>query len=582
MTRPGGRAKRPDLPMLTSLQSLLLERAARSPDAPALAWYDTREVVEWQSYSSLHGDAQAIADRLRALGLRRGEVCVIVLPSSEPSARVLLAAFHAGAIPLLVAPPTLQHFNSDLAAILFRTIERSSARLVVYGEALGDSEVEWSRLERKARFVPVDRLLGPPAAARPSTVPRSRGATGMAAMQLTSGTTTMPRIGMWDHRAVAAALQGMASAMRLSADDVCFNWTPLYHDMGLVNNFLLCLTRGVPLVMMKPQDFVRRPVLWLRGLHAAGATITWSPNFGFSLAAERVAERDLKGIRLDHVRTFWNAAERVHLDSIRKFEHRFAKIGVRPGSVKTNFGCVENVGGATFSDLDAAVTVEHLDRDQLHQGGVAIKVAAGGVPIVSVGRPYPGMKCFVLGRHGRQLPDGHVGEIAFLTPSRMLGYRSDARATRRALFGKYLRTGDLGYLRDGELFWVGRVRERITVRGKKLDPSDFESLLFEIGGLRTGCFAAFGVDDDKLGTQRIVVVAEVKEPLERRPEDVRGEIIERTYRELDVSVSEVVLVRGGALAKTSSGKRRHRRFRELYLDGTLARFAIQMAGRARR
>jgi acyl-CoA synthetase (AMP-forming)/AMP-acid ligase II len=152
----------------------------------------------------------------------------------------------------------------------------------------------------------------------------------------------------------------------------------------------------------------------------------------------------------------------------------------------------------------------------------------------------------------------------------MLGYLGDAEATRRALYGDWLRTGDLGYLHNGSLFWVGRVRERITVRGKKIDPSEFEPILFAISGLRAGCFAAFGVDERDQGTQRIVVVAEVREPLERDPKAISTEIREQSFRKLDVAVSEVVLVAPGTLAKTSSGKRRHRHFRRLYLENKLA------------
>lgn len=569
--------------MPTSLQQLFAERLQRDPDRRALAWYDARGVVEWQTFAQVHRTATHVAARLREDGLRRGDVCVITLPSSEPSSTVLLAALLAGALPLLVAPPTLQRFNSDLAKILFRTIEKTRARLVVYGEALEESDADWSGLERHTRFVAIDDVLRERDGGA-DHLPRIRpAADSTAALQLTSGTTTLPRVAVWSQRAVIAALDGMAVAMRLAADDVCFNWTPLYHDMGLVNNFLLCLTRGVPLVMMKPQDFVRRPSLWLRGLHDSGATVTWSPNFGFALAAERIADRDIKGVSLARVRTFWNAAERVHLDTIRSFEARFARHGLRANAVKTNFGCVENVGGATFGDVDGPVQVEYVDLGALHGRGVA-EPATPGAPslaIVGVGRPNPGMKCVALATNRRPLGDGKVGELAFLTPSRMTGYLGDAPATRRALAGPYLRTGDLGYLRDGEVFWVGRLRERITVRGRKIDPSDLESVLGEIRGLRAGCFAAFGVDDPRSGTERIVVVAEAREPLERGADDIRADILERVYRRLDLHISEVLLVHGGALSKTSSGKRRHRRFRELYLAKALTPFLIAPPLRSR-
>jgi acyl-CoA synthetase (AMP-forming)/AMP-acid ligase II len=164
----------------------------------------------------------------------------------------------------------------------------------------------------------------------------------------------------------------------------------------------------------------------------------------------------------------------------------------------------------------------------------------------------------------------------------MVGYLGDARATRRAVYGKLLRTGDLGYMRDGELFWVGRVRERITVRGKKLDPSDFESILLRVPDLRHGCFAAFGVDDGGQGTQHIVIVAEVSDPVSRTPEEITMDIRDQAFQHLGVNVNDVVLVRRGTLAKTSSGKRRHRYFRQLYLEGKLKTFEWQPKDRVTR
>lgn len=559
---------------LKTLQAIFEARAEREPRGRALSWYGPNGEHSWRSFGAVYRTASSTAARLHELGLRAGDVCVIVLPSNESSSTVLMATFLLGALPLLIAPPTLQRFNSDLAAILFRTIRRSGARLVVYGEALEESEADWRSLERGCRFVPVDDVLGDPAGGR---FPKpSRKATDLAALQLTSGTTRTPRIGSWTQSAVLAALDAMGKAMALRDDDVCFNWTPLYHDMGLVNNFLLCMTCGVPAVMMKPQDFVRRPSLWLRGVDETRATVTWSPNFGFALACERIAASEIEGVSLRRVRSFWNAAERIHLDTILAFEKRFEPYGLRKNAVRTNFGCVENVGGATFSDPNGRFLVEHVDRRTMQDKGIALAAEAGDrLPIVGVGRPSPGLRCHVVGRGGRELSDGHVGELAFDTPSRMAGYVGDAAATKRAIGGPYLRTGDLGYMRNGEVFWVGRVRERITLRGRKLDPSDFEYALNRVDGLRAGCFAAFGVDDVRMGSQRLVVVAEVREPVERRAADIRADILERVYRELDVGVSEVVLVRSATLAKTSSGKRRHRRFREMFLSGELERFRIR-------
>jgi len=495
---------------------------------------------------------------------------VIVLPSDEECATVLLGALLAGVVPLLVAPPVLQPSrHSAFLVNLEHTLDRVRPRVVVAPRGLELAEGSaWARTGERVE----PRALA--AAGRELERPHPAAA-DTAALQLTSGTTGAPRVCRWTHAAVLAALDGMERAMALGPDDVCFNWTPLYHDMGLVNNFLLCLTAGVPLAMLAPTDFVVRPSRWLRGLADTGATVSWSPNFGFALAAERIPDAELEGVRLDPVRALWNAAERIHVETMLGFHARFAQLGLAFEALKTNFGCAENVGGATFSDLDGPFRWEEVDAALLHDEERAFPAtpAARGGPvarIASAGRPVQGMRVVIAGSDDHPLPDGVVGRILLDTPSRMAEYLGDPAATGEAFADGLLSTGDLGYTRDGELYWVGRARERMTVRGKKIDPSEFERMLLGIAGLRPGCFVAFGVADARLGTERPVVVSEVIDPGGRPLPEIAADIHEAANAELGLALDDVVLVGRGTLAKTSSGKRRHRHFREVYENGGLA------------
>lgn len=564
--------------MTGSLQAEILARLEEAPDARCLAFYRPRQAVHWLSREDVGRQATGVARRLVREGVRPGDVCVIILPSGETAALAVVAALLIGAVPLLVAPPALAGGNRELYDTLASTLRRTRAPLAICAPAMERDVTPLARTFQRTRFAFGSHSwldhseIGPLAPALPRD-------TDVAAMQLTSGTTATPRICVWDHRAVLAALDGMANAMGMCADDVCLNWTPLYHDMGLVNNFLLCLARGIPLVLLSPQEFIRRPAMWLRGLSETGATVTWSPNFGFAVAARRATDDELEGVRLDGVRAFWNAAERIHLQTFEAFHRRFAAIGVRWEALRTNYGCAENIGGATFSALDGPPAHERVDRRLLEERGVARRVAsagdgAGAVSMVSAGRPHRDLTLRIRSARGRLLPDGRVGEICLETPSRMLRYHRDARQTARALRGGVLATGDLGYLRDGELYVVGRVRERITVQGRKIDPSAFEEVLAAMPGLREGCFVAFGVADESLGTERVVIVSEVRPELATSLTSLAGAIRRSCFLQLGLAPDDVVLVRPGTLAKTSSGKRRHRHFRELYLAGGLEQARI--------
>jgi acyl-CoA synthetase (AMP-forming)/AMP-acid ligase II len=559
-------SRRPD----DSLQARFRKQLARRRDR-AVAFMNPRGEVAWRTREQFFAQAAGAAGAFRDHGLHPGEVCLLVLQSDETCATALAGALLAGAVPLLIAPPTLQGTRSSLPEILARTARRTRARLAVLDESM--SVIQGGLPGFDAPVVPGREILAAAPQDTSWVLPR---ATAIAAMQLTSGTTGFPRVCVWKQRGVLAALDGMTKAMQLSDDDICFNWTPLYHDMGLVNNFLLCLATGVPIVLLTPQDFVKQPALWLRGLHLTGATTTWSPNFGYALAAKQVADDDVRGVRLDGVRAFWNAAERIHLETMEHFRTRFTALGLRPDALKTNFGCAENVGGATFTEPNATFRYERVDRELMQQRRVAVPRPQGReakeiITLVGAGRAAPGISITILSRTGRGLPDGHVGEIALKTPSRMTGYLRDRHATRRALFGSMLRTGDLGYLRDGELFWVGRVRERITVRGKKIDPSDLEPTLFKVPELRPGCFAAFGIDDPERGTQQLVVVSELRDGTAAHAAEIRRRVRAGITLDLAIEVGDVVLVPKGTLTKTSSGKRRHRHFRDLYRAGQLPR-----------
>jgi fatty-acyl-CoA synthase len=223
---------------------------------------------------------------------------------------------------------------------------------------------------------------------------------------------------------------------------------------------------------------------------------------------------------------------------------------------------------------------EHVSGSRLYGDWVAEQVPEGEdgvVSIVSCGKPFPTMGIEILSDEYEPLPDGQVGYVALRSPSRLMFYKDDPESTEQAIRGDLLLTGDLGYKRDENLFWVGRAKERITIRGKKYDPSDFEPVLFDIEGLRKGCFVVFGVDDHDQGTQRIVVVSEVREPLERSLEDISTDISRQVFLRLGISISRIELVKSGTLAKTSSGKRRHRHFQQLYAEGKLAPYLVEDA-----
>ena len=555
-----------------SLQWRLRERLEREPEGRALGFVRSDGGCDWLTFAETCGRAAAVGACLEENGLSRGEVCVLALPSEELAPLALLGVLMAGGVPVLAAPPIVRGLHSNLEKVLRHVIATSGARVVLCDDR-DDAGLDTLRSQFPETGFVTAAAIDPRQPSEP-VIEQLPDPTEIAALQLTSGTTGFPRLCVWEQRAVLAAVDGMHRAMALAPDDVCLNWTPLYHDMGLVNNFLLCMLSGVPLALLETLEFLKRPGLWLRALDGTGATVTWSPNFGFALATERARPRDLEGVRLGGVRAFWNAAERIHPETVAAFYRRFRQWGVRREALKTNFGCAENVGGATFSSPEGGFRSERIRRRPLHEQREA-RLAGPSDPesetveIVGVGRPFEGCSAHILSSSGEELPDGRVGEITLDTPSLMQRYLGDDAATRQAIVDGRLRTGDLGYKRGSELFWIGRRRERINLQGRKYDPSDFESALLRVDGVRTGCFAVFGVDDGRTGTERLVVVTELRRGRPLPTDELIDEIRGRVMTEIGVPVADVVLVAEGSMTKTSSGKRRHQFYRGLYEAGRL-------------
>jgi acyl-CoA synthetase (AMP-forming)/AMP-acid ligase II len=554
-----------------TIQSSINDTLERRADKPAIGFANIKGEIDWLTTAGFHRESSVKAAWLRDLGLEQGDRAVLVTGDQRFAATTVCGILQLGAVPLLVAPPAIQGVNSNLENVIRHVVGLTGAKMVLLPPEMKPAAPAIA--EQYPNTIPV---VGPPgddieAPTEPTIVVPDADVT--AALQLTSGTTGFPRVCVWRHANVLAAIEGMRAAMRLTEEETHANWTPLYHDMGLVNNFLLCLISGIPLVLINPLDFIRRPVLWLQVMHDARATMTWAPNFGYAVAAQRIREEELEGIRLDHAKGFWNAGEKVHIATFEEFHERFKGIGLRWESLKANFGCAENVGGATFTGMDEAVLVERLQSAPMYEERKAIiaddSYEGATERVVSTGIGHPFLKTLILDEDGAPLPEGVIGEVALDSPSHLVEFMGQPEESAEVIKGGYVLTGDLGYLRGEELFWVGRKRERINLAGVKHDPSDFEALLNEIDGLRKGCFAAFGVEDKNIGTQRLYIVCEVVDGIERPLIEICNEIRQGVATKLGVTVTEVALVEKGLLTKTSSGKRRHLHFRDLYLSGDI-------------
>ncbi len=417
-------------------------------------------------------------------------------------------------------------------------------------------------------IVGLDELLpgpGRPSAAayvRPPDDPEA-----LAILQYTSGSTSDPKGVMLPHRCVAANLDGIVAAGELDIDDVGVSWLPLYHDMGLIGLLATPMTLGMDLALAAPQDFLAAPARWMEWMDAFGGTATAGPNFSYVLAGR--ALRRLQGLDLRRWSLALNGAEPVDPASVEAFVAAGAPHGLAPGAMFPAFGMAEATLGVTFPPKGRGIVVDSVDRRVLEGDQYAAPVApdhGSARNLAKLGYPLPGLQIRVCDRsRGNAMRDREVGEIEIRGASVTPGYYRNPEATAATLHEGWLRTGDLGYLVDGELVVCGRIKDVIILGGRNVYPQDVERAVADVTGVRAGNVIAFGTEG-KRGRESLVVVAESKgDELDR----VRAAVKSAVYDAVGMAPEDVVLVRPGSLPKTSSGKLQRTLCRTRYFDAEL-------------
>jgi fatty-acyl-CoA synthase len=389
---------------------------------------------------------------------------------------------------------------------------------------------------------------------------RERRPEDIVLLQHSSGTTGLQKGVALSHQAVFRQLDVYGRTIRLRADDKIVSWLPLYHDMGLIAGFLMPILTGTPLVLMSPFDWVRAPYKLLQAVASHRGTLSWMPNFAYNFCAQKIRDRDLEGVDLSSWRAVINCSEPMHYHSHRMFLERFRGHGLRESALATCYAMAENVFAVTQGGIDRAVTVDTISQRGLLVDRIA-RPAAGGeetMRMLSCGAPVANVEVRVVDDARADLPERHLGEVMLRSDCMLSGYYRRDDLTQKAFHDGWYLTGDLGYLADGEVYITGRKKDLIIVGGKNVYPQDLESLASEVPGIHPGRVVAFGVYNEEMGTEEVVIVAEQDAGAESAaaagPEDLANEIRARVTRGSDISLRQVKVVGRGWLLKTSSGK----------------------------
>ncbi|MDM3888926.1 non-ribosomal peptide synthetase [Pseudomonas sp. BCRC 81390] len=562
-----------ELPL--SLAQALAQRAAQTPDRIALRFLaDAPGEQAVLSYRELDQRARTIAAALQArVGF--GERAVLLFPSGPDYVAAFFGCLYAGVIAVPAYPPesARQHHQQRLLSI----IDDAEPRLLLTVAALQGSLQGLEALSRTnaPALLAVDGL--DPALAADWREPALRG-DDIAFLQYTSGSTALPKGVQVSHGNLVANEQLIRRGfgIDLNPDDVIVSWLPLYHDMGLIGGLLQPIFSGVPCVLMSPGYFLARPLRWLQAISEYGGTISGGPDFAYRLCSERVSAGALAGLDLSRWRVAYSGSEPIRQDSLATFADKFRACGFDPQSFFASYGLAEATLFVSGSRRGQGIAALELDTEAF----AANRAEPGqGSVLMSCGYPQPGHALRIVDPQRLQpLGDNQVGEIWASGPSVARGYWRNPQASARTFVEMdgqtWLRTGDLGFLRDGEVFVSGRLKDLLIVRGQNLYPQDLEKTLErEVEVLRKGRVAVFAVEHQ--GEEGIGVAVEVSRNVQKalKPDDLINTLRQVVADACRQAPAVVLLLNPGALPKTSSGKLQRSACRLRMEDGSLDCYA---------
>ncbi len=579
----------------TSLVDLLCHRACYQSSQRAFAFLEDGETKETSlTYGELDQQARGIAALLERLGATGKRVLLLYPPGLDYIA-AFFGCLYAGAVAVPIYPPRpnrtlarLQEIVTDAGAtvaLTTRAILSALKHLVTDSPAL--EAVRW-----------LDTEDIPATLAQTWRSPEIRPHT-LAFLQYTSGSTSQPKGVMVSHGNLIYNARMTHRAFEHDEQSAYVSWLPLYHDMGLIGNVLQPLYVGVPSILMSPLVFLQKPVRWLKAISRYKAQISGGPNFAYDLCVRKVTPEQRASLDLSSWSIAFNGAEPVRPDTLARFTEAFRDCGFRPEAFYPCYGLAEAtlfVSGGLKAAQPAlhAIEAESFERGRVLTASVE---SAASRTLVGCGRTWLDQRIVIADPETliECAPD-QIGEIWLSGPNITQGYWNRAEETERTFQaflantgeGPFLRTGDLGFTKDGELFVVGRLKDLIIIDGRNHYPQDIEQTVERSHeAIRPGCCAAFAIEVH--GQERLVIVAEVDGLRQTRPASTPPDgdshsqprsssnfepvarLVRRAVAEHhDLQAYALRFVKVGGIPKTSSGKLRRSACRTAFLSGHLA------------
>jgi fatty acid CoA ligase FadD21 len=560
----------------SSVVFLLRERAGLQPDEVAFRYTDYEQdwagVTETLTWAQLYQRSLNVAHEVKRHGAV-GDRAVILAPQGLAYIAAFLGAIQAGLIAVPLSVPAAGSHDDRVTAVLADTaptVILTTSAAIETVTATVTEHIQRPDSAGAPAVIDVDSLdLDDPSS--PSI--RMSNAPSTAYLQYTSGSTRVPAGVMISHRNLQMNFQQLMADYFVevkgvpSRDTAIVSWLPFYHDMGLVLGVIAPILGGYRADLTSPVAFLQRPARWIHSMSGGGPVMSAAPNFAFELAVRKTTDADLDEVDLGKVLGVISGAERIHPATLDRFCKRFAPYNFREDMMRPSYGLAEATVYVASRTVSGPPEVVHFEPEKLSEGSAERSSANSGAPLLSYGMPNSPTVRIVDPDTRIECLAGTVGEIWVSGENVAEGYWQKPDETRRTFGGilvnpppgtpegPWLRTGDLGFVSEGEIFIVGRMKDLLIVYGRNHYPEDIESTVREITG---GRVAAISVPVDQ--TEKLVTIIELKKRGDSDEEAlqkfnvVKNDVTAAISKSHGLNVADVVLVSPGSIPTTTSGK----------------------------
>jgi len=547
------------MPELT-LPYLLQRAAGKFPDL-GIHYIQDDGITQLQTYADLLKEAKSVAFGLQSMGKKAGDFAIIATETNQETITSLWGCFLTGIVPTILQPPVSLSDHSQAATKMLNVFSQLENPMVIASKPLADANAEISSNTRLFSKLPKGEAGN---IAHPQ-------ADDLAFIQFSSGSTGEPKGIMLTHRNLAANMNSIAEGLHLVHTDHTCNWMPLYHDMGLIGYHLTPIYFTHTQYHIETIDFIKNPSLWLETMSGSQISVTGCPNFGLALVLRHLKRKTiLPDWDFSAMKAMLNGAEPISVKIMEEFTSAVKKFNFPQEAMMPVYGMAEATLAISFTPLMQPTVVTCFDSEELdlNQKAVEIKnltVSKKGRYISGVGTALSDMEIRIVVESDQELPEGIAGNIQIKGPSVTKGYFKNKTASESTFSGEWLRTGDIGFFFNGNLYISGRFKDIIFMNGKNYFANDLENLACSMEGISYGKVAFGGITDHKAGKDKIIIFAAgIPESAAHETLHALRSLFRKT---LGIPIDELVILRSNEFPKTSSGKIQRYKILQRYQQG---------------